>query len=282
MPVIPISGFMSVTINVDPKQKSCDCSSPLTGTHIFAHTTLPDLAVGLILLASSLLILCTCLILIVKLLNSMLKGQVAVVIKKVLNTGKNESAWRMDVAEVAQTSACLIVGTSASWWCSIERRRYSLPGASGAPPGLPVLSGDGESSGTDAPPPSPCSDPPPPPSVAHVCLCFRLQTSPSPSAGLPATSPLWWGQGWPLSFRAAPSSPQLSLHSWVSECLCTKLAAFMGLLWFLIPTVVYQASVWSAWRGPIPSRWDQTSVRQLPPYLLLWRALEKLWKIPCR
>lgn len=61
---------------------------PPTGTHIFAHTTLPDLAVGLILLASSLLILCTCLILIVKLLNSMLKGQVAVVIKKVLNTGK--------------------------------------------------------------------------------------------------------------------------------------------------------------------------------------------------
>lgn len=61
---------------------------PLTGTHLFANTTLPDLAVGLILLAASLLILCTCLILIVKLLNSMLKGQVAVVIKKVLNTGK--------------------------------------------------------------------------------------------------------------------------------------------------------------------------------------------------
>ncbi|KAL2089523.1 hypothetical protein ACEWY4_014211 [Coilia grayii] len=54
--------------------------------HIFANANLPDLAVGLILLALSLLILCTCLILIVKLLNSMLKGQVAVVIKKVLNT----------------------------------------------------------------------------------------------------------------------------------------------------------------------------------------------------
>uniref|UniRef100_A0AAQ4RSZ8 Sodium-dependent phosphate transport protein 2B n=2 Tax=Gasterosteus aculeatus aculeatus TaxID=481459 RepID=A0AAQ4RSZ8_GASAC len=54
--------------------------------HIFAGTNLPDLAVGLILLALSLLTLCTCLILIVKLLNSMLKGQVAVVIKKVLNT----------------------------------------------------------------------------------------------------------------------------------------------------------------------------------------------------
>ncbi|XP_031734396.1 sodium-dependent phosphate transport protein 2B-like [Anarrhichthys ocellatus] len=54
--------------------------------HIFVNVDLPDLAVGLILLALSLLTLCTCLILIVKLLNSMLKGQVAVIIKKVLNT----------------------------------------------------------------------------------------------------------------------------------------------------------------------------------------------------
>uniref|UniRef100_A0A8C6NX66 Sodium-dependent phosphate transport protein 2B n=1 Tax=Nothobranchius furzeri TaxID=105023 RepID=A0A8C6NX66_NOTFU len=54
--------------------------------HLFVNITLPDLAVGLILLVLSLLILCTFLILIVKLLNSMLKGQVAVVIKKMLNT----------------------------------------------------------------------------------------------------------------------------------------------------------------------------------------------------
>ncbi|KAM7012134.1 sodium-dependent phosphate transport protein 2B-like [Tautogolabrus adspersus] len=54
--------------------------------HLFVNVNLPDLAVGLILLALSLLVLCSCLILIVKLLNSMLKGQVAVVIKKVLNT----------------------------------------------------------------------------------------------------------------------------------------------------------------------------------------------------
>ncbi|CAK6953528.1 solute carrier family 34 member 2a [Scomber scombrus] len=54
--------------------------------HIFVDVNLPDLAVGLILLALSLLVLCSCLILIVKLLNSMLKGQVATVIKKILNT----------------------------------------------------------------------------------------------------------------------------------------------------------------------------------------------------
>ncbi|KAJ6659408.1 hypothetical protein lerEdw1_019140 [Lerista edwardsae] len=54
--------------------------------HIFVGAELPDLAIGLILLASSLLVLCICLILIVKLLNSVLKGQVASVIKKTLNT----------------------------------------------------------------------------------------------------------------------------------------------------------------------------------------------------
>uniref|UniRef100_A0A8C6SCP7 Solute carrier family 34 member 2a n=1 Tax=Neogobius melanostomus TaxID=47308 RepID=A0A8C6SCP7_9GOBI len=54
--------------------------------HLFVNVALSDLAVGLILLALSLLVLCSCLILIVKLLNSMLKGQVATVIKKILNT----------------------------------------------------------------------------------------------------------------------------------------------------------------------------------------------------
>ncbi|NXU80037.1 NPT2A protein, partial [Oreotrochilus melanogaster] len=54
--------------------------------HLFADTPLPDLAVGLVLLAASLIVLCTCLILLVKLLNSLLKGQVAKAIQKVINT----------------------------------------------------------------------------------------------------------------------------------------------------------------------------------------------------
>ncbi|XP_053273530.1 solute carrier family 34 member 2a [Pleuronectes platessa] len=54
--------------------------------HLFVNVHLSDLAVGLILLALSLFVLCSCLILIVKLLNSMLKGQVASVIKTILNT----------------------------------------------------------------------------------------------------------------------------------------------------------------------------------------------------
>ncbi|CAJ1059926.1 solute carrier family 34 member 2b [Xyrichtys novacula] len=70
--------WIQLNSSVTENEERCD--------HIFAYSGLPDLAVGLILLALSLLILCACLILIVKLLNSMLQGQVAVVIKKVLNT----------------------------------------------------------------------------------------------------------------------------------------------------------------------------------------------------
>lgn len=60
----------------------------LLGSHLFVDTRLPDLAVGLILLAGSLMVLCSCLILLVKMLNSLLKGQVANVIQKVINTGE--------------------------------------------------------------------------------------------------------------------------------------------------------------------------------------------------
>ncbi|XP_061048126.1 sodium-dependent phosphate transport protein 2B isoform X2 [Eubalaena glacialis] len=54
--------------------------------HIFVNFNLPDVVVGTILLVVSLLVLCSCLILIVKLLGSVLRGQVAVVIKKTINT----------------------------------------------------------------------------------------------------------------------------------------------------------------------------------------------------
>ncbi|XP_053108226.1 sodium-dependent phosphate transport protein 2B [Hemicordylus capensis] len=75
------SGNLTWTIkNVSSTEYIAKCR------HIFVGTSLPDLAVGLILLAFSLLVLCACLILIVKLLNSVLKGQVANIIKKTLNT----------------------------------------------------------------------------------------------------------------------------------------------------------------------------------------------------
>lgn len=58
------------------------------GHHIFVNAGLSDVVVGVILLAVSLLLLCGCLVVIVKLLGSMLEGQVAVVIKKTINTGR--------------------------------------------------------------------------------------------------------------------------------------------------------------------------------------------------
>lgn len=57
------------------------------GRHLFVASGLSDLSVGLILLAGSMAVLCTCLLLLVKLLNSLLKGQVAKVIHKAINTG---------------------------------------------------------------------------------------------------------------------------------------------------------------------------------------------------
>lgn len=64
------------------------CHVPsLQGRHLFMNCTLSDLEIGLILLASSLLVLCCCLIILVKLLNSLLKGQLSQAINKVVNTG---------------------------------------------------------------------------------------------------------------------------------------------------------------------------------------------------
>ncbi|XP_078495841.1 sodium-dependent phosphate transport protein 2B-like [Ciona intestinalis] len=53
---------------------------------LFANTGMSDGAVGAILLIVSLIILCVCLIAMVKLLQSMMKGKVAKIIKKVINT----------------------------------------------------------------------------------------------------------------------------------------------------------------------------------------------------
>ncbi|XP_070594934.1 sodium-dependent phosphate transport protein 2A isoform X2 [Erythrolamprus reginae] len=71
---------------------SLECAGNFSGAmpqkcnHLFVDSSLPDLAVGLMLLAGSLTVLCTCLMMLVKLLNSVLKGQVARAIQKVINT----------------------------------------------------------------------------------------------------------------------------------------------------------------------------------------------------
>ncbi|XP_070569542.1 sodium-dependent phosphate transport protein 2B-like [Ptychodera flava] len=53
---------------------------------LFSNTGLSDAALGTIILILALVILCVCLVLIVKLLHSLLKGQFAALIKKVINS----------------------------------------------------------------------------------------------------------------------------------------------------------------------------------------------------
>ncbi|XP_042529220.1 LOW QUALITY PROTEIN: sodium-dependent phosphate transport protein 2C [Dipodomys spectabilis] len=53
--------------------------------HLFVNSALTDVAVGCILLAGSLLVLCACLVIIVKLLDSLLRGRIAQAVRTVIN-----------------------------------------------------------------------------------------------------------------------------------------------------------------------------------------------------
>ncbi|XP_006900726.1 PREDICTED: sodium-dependent phosphate transport protein 2C [Elephantulus edwardii] len=68
-----------------PQRNSTAPDDRLLCHHLFVGTTLTDLAVGFILLAGSLLVLCTCLVLIVKLLNSVLRGRIAQAVRTIIN-----------------------------------------------------------------------------------------------------------------------------------------------------------------------------------------------------
>ncbi|KAG0714953.1 Sodium-dependent phosphate transport protein 2A [Chionoecetes opilio] len=65
--------------------ESCVKESDGTCKFLFYDTPLTDTQIGIILLIVSLVILCTALIIIVKILNSMMKGKMAVIIKKTIN-----------------------------------------------------------------------------------------------------------------------------------------------------------------------------------------------------
>ncbi|XP_043192386.1 sodium-dependent phosphate transport protein 2B-like isoform X1 [Amphibalanus amphitrite] len=67
------------------------CNSP--GHSLFSLTDLPDLYVGLILLVIALVLLCGCLVLMVKILHTLLKGSIAVVIRKTLNANIPYMPW---------------------------------------------------------------------------------------------------------------------------------------------------------------------------------------------
>ncbi|XP_029058977.1 sodium-dependent phosphate transport protein 2C isoform X7 [Monodon monoceros] len=70
-----------------PARNSSATEEQLPCRHLFEGTALADLAVGFILLAASLLMLCACLALIVKLLSSTLRGRVGQAVSTVVNAG---------------------------------------------------------------------------------------------------------------------------------------------------------------------------------------------------
>lgn len=60
---------------------------------LFSQSDLPDLYVGLILLVIALVLLCGCLVLMVKILHTLLQGSIAVVIRKTLNANIPYMPW---------------------------------------------------------------------------------------------------------------------------------------------------------------------------------------------
>ncbi|XP_019496553.1 PREDICTED: sodium-dependent phosphate transport protein 2C isoform X2 [Hipposideros armiger] len=120
--------------------------------HLFAGTTLTDMAVGFILLAASLLVLCTCLVLIVKLLNSMLRGRIAQAVRVVINADfPFPFAWLSGylailvgagLTFVLQSSSVFtaaivpLLGEPGSWVSLAPGGRGDQPGA-----GVPPLTG---------------------------------------------------------------------------------------------------------------------------------------------
>ncbi|XP_037084021.1 sodium-dependent phosphate transport protein 2B-like [Pollicipes pollicipes] len=80
---------LQISENVTETQKV-----PLERCHsLFSQTDLPDLYVGLILLVIALVMLCGCLVLMVKILHTLLQGSIAVVIRKTLNANIPYMPW---------------------------------------------------------------------------------------------------------------------------------------------------------------------------------------------
>ncbi|XP_063874365.1 sodium-dependent phosphate transport protein 2B-like isoform X2 [Scylla paramamosain] len=73
--------------------ESCVKDPDGTCNFLFYNTSLTDTQIGIILLIGSLIILCTALIIIVKILNSMMKGKMAIIIKKTINAEVPYVPW---------------------------------------------------------------------------------------------------------------------------------------------------------------------------------------------
>uniref|UniRef100_A0A6A7FVX6 Sodium-dependent phosphate transporter n=3 Tax=Hirondellea gigas TaxID=1518452 RepID=A0A6A7FVX6_9CRUS len=85
---------------------------------LFADTTMSDQTVGLILLFFSLLLLCICLILIVKILSSIMKGSIAQIIKVALNADIPYVPWLTGYIAIAIGAVMTVLVQSSSIFTS--------------------------------------------------------------------------------------------------------------------------------------------------------------------
>ncbi|CAH3154355.1 unnamed protein product, partial [Porites lobata] len=76
---------MNVTVGNVTELKNVSSETEASCKFLFADTPLSDTEVGVIILVIAIALLCVCLILIVKILHSMLRGQMAKIIKKTVN-----------------------------------------------------------------------------------------------------------------------------------------------------------------------------------------------------
>ncbi|MCL4150500.1 UNVERIFIED_CONTAM: hypothetical protein GTU68_008857, partial [Idotea baltica] len=72
---------------------SVNSSEPILCDHLAAYVGFGDLGTGILMLVISLLMLCLCLVSIVRILSSILKGSVAVVVERVLNAELPYVPW---------------------------------------------------------------------------------------------------------------------------------------------------------------------------------------------
>ena len=87
---------------------------------LLANSGLSDVEAGIILLIVALIVMCFCLIMMVKLLNSMLQGSVAIIIKKVINTNfKYPFGWVTGKWIWFQIHLVLITKNGFSSWGSV-------------------------------------------------------------------------------------------------------------------------------------------------------------------
>ncbi|CAK6450313.1 unnamed protein product [Pipistrellus nathusii] len=210
-------GFHTWTIkNVTRRENIAQCR------HLFVNADLLDVVVGILLLVTSVLVLCGCMVMIVKLLSSALQGQVALVIKKTINTDfPFPFSWLTGYLAILVGAGMTFIVQSSSVFTSTLTPLIGV-GVISVERAYPLTLGP-----TLAPPPPPSW--PPWPVQARPCRarsrspCATFSsTSPGSFCGTqsrPAACPSAWPRAWVTS---QPSTAGLPPSTWSPCSSCSR------------------------------------------------------------